>query len=351
MAIWRMPPRPRDPSTKTVYLDQSTLCDAYRACMSPPSALATYKPLKGWIERVAREANLCLSTAHIVEISRIPSQHTVQAEQIAAWIDSMPTLWMRSINDIEPEEGDYWTKIAAGITPAHEVDVFAADISEAFAMMDAAAMREAASMPGSICPYLDAAREYGFAEQRDDMLKMVEAFRVNYEQVTALGWTKEQKRQDRESKQRVDIRTIALEAVERMNRNGDADLGTTPLLRSQVMNPLVKLVEINLKALPSWRVRQAHSMGIAERYRTLPRTKKREDDVRGDWLDYQHVAVAAAHCDVFTCDGRVAASIRDARVGLGLAPPLTPKHHRGGVAGFVSELMGEWPGPPRQPRH
>ena len=333
-------PRLREKSKRTIYLDQSTLCDAFRSCMQPPSAVAEYRPLMPWIERVAHEANLCLSTAHIIEIAGIPQKHLVQAEGIAAWVDALPTVWVRSVNEVVPEEADYWTKRAAGIVPSGEPENFTDDIADAYSTMDPAARRTAAATPGSIYPFLDAAREYGFEDARDRMREVAEAIRTVYEQRRALGivFTDARQRQER----RTAIRTLALEAIERVNARNDADLGGQQLPRT-TMDLLVDLWEKDPTVLPSWRIRLAHTTYLAERYGKISSDKKLRAETRSDWVDYQHVAVAAAHCAVFTCDGRVAASIREARVGLGLSPPLTAKNHPGGIAGFVAALMSMWP--------
>lgn len=341
-----MPPRSRDPTTKTIYLDQSTLSDAFRSCLEPPTASAAYQPLNAWIGRVAREANLCVSTAHILETAAFPPERTVQAERFAAWIDSLPTVWMRSMLDVIEEESDYWTKMAAGITPASEVVVFASDIEGAFSGITAEQRRSAAARPGSIHPYLDAARVLVEREREDqarhaERLAMVEAQRTNQEAVLAAGVTAEERRRDLDSKTRTEIRKVARDAVTRMNERQDADLREGPLSQS-VQDKLVELVAANPKALPSWRVRRAHAMRLAERYRTLPRTEKHEKKIDGDGGDYHHLGVAAAHCQIFTCDRTVAGAIHEARVALGLPPPLSRSAYPDDGA-FVAALMKEWP--------
>lgn len=58
-----MAPRAPDTTKATVYLDQSTVCDAFRVHLQPPGADPAFRPLLTWVEHVARDANLCLSTA------------------------------------------------------------------------------------------------------------------------------------------------------------------------------------------------------------------------------------------------------------------------------------------------
>jgi hypothetical protein len=57
-----MPIKPFDPSKLSVYPDHSTLCDAFKSNTSDGGGVSpAFRPLKGWIERVAHEASLCLS--------------------------------------------------------------------------------------------------------------------------------------------------------------------------------------------------------------------------------------------------------------------------------------------------
>lgn len=159
-----MAPRATDRTKPTVYLDQSTVCDAFRVHLQTARADLAYRPLLPWIERVAREANLCLSTAHISEIGRWGDHTTANA--LADWIDGLPTVWMRSMLDINDEEDNFWTKVAAGLTPSSRVEPFTGSLLAAFNAMNADASTEALRRPGSVHPFLDAARTYGFPQGR-----------------------------------------------------------------------------------------------------------------------------------------------------------------------------------------
>lgn len=87
-----------DATRKTIYLDQSTISDAFLATEGKRNSDVGYEPLQGWIARVSREANLCLSTAHLVELARFPE--LVMADRIIVWLDSLPIVWVRPMDDI-----------------------------------------------------------------------------------------------------------------------------------------------------------------------------------------------------------------------------------------------------------
>ncbi len=100
-----------DPTRKTIYLDQSTISDAFLATEGRSNSDRGYAPLRDWIERVAHEANLCLSTAHLVEVARFPE--IVTGDRIVLWLESLPTVWVRPADDIAEDEDEVWTKFAA----------------------------------------------------------------------------------------------------------------------------------------------------------------------------------------------------------------------------------------------
>jgi hypothetical protein len=80
-----MAPKLYDRTKIAVYPDHSTLCDAFRAHRNRPDAAdcAAYRPLREWFERVAREANLCLSMVHLVELAAWGDEAT--ADEMARW--------------------------------------------------------------------------------------------------------------------------------------------------------------------------------------------------------------------------------------------------------------------------
>jgi hypothetical protein len=289
---------------------------------------------------VAREANLCLSTAHISEIARWPDRTTANA--LADWIDGMPTVWVRSMLDIGNEEDEFWTKVAAGLTPSSSVEPFTGSLLAAFSAMTADASTEAFRRPGSVHPFLEAARTYGFPEVEAKMIAMIRAFQRNAEWARERRLSDARKAEDVAYNRRVDLRTRAEAARKRLNVRLDPDLGGKEI-DATVQDAIVDLVDRDSLAMPTWRMTGAFSARFADVSRGLQPGSKKERELVSSFFDYQHLAVAAVHCDVFTCDRMVREALTPSRVALGRSAALAPGQHPGGLAGFVADLMSTWP--------
>jgi hypothetical protein len=68
-----------------------------------------------------------------METAKLP--HLSTREALIAWLNSLPIVWVRSLRDILPDEYEYCTKIAAGISGATPVPLFADNITGAFSLM------------------------------------------------------------------------------------------------------------------------------------------------------------------------------------------------------------------------
>src|ERR1019366_9788765 len=75
-----------------------------------------YATLGPWIERVAKQANLCLSAVHMGELAQW--RRTTEAEHIAEWLDSLPVVWTKGIERTQNEEAEHWVRVAVGAPPA-----------------------------------------------------------------------------------------------------------------------------------------------------------------------------------------------------------------------------------------
>src|SRR5580693_3235237 len=103
-----------DPTKLAIYPDHSTLSDAFRARWTHATATErAHAPLREWFERVAREANLCLSPLHLIELAGWDDLAT--ADEMARWYGSLPIVWVRLIQYAEELEAEHWTKVAASV--------------------------------------------------------------------------------------------------------------------------------------------------------------------------------------------------------------------------------------------
>lgn len=126
-----MPPKSRDPDRPTFYLDQSTLSDAFRSTFVEGARRSdpAYLPLRPWIERVAREANLCLSSTHVLELA---AWSELEADAMAEWLDSLDIVWMRSYPDVQRAEDEYVVRVVAGVHDAEPTSPFAPSFLTSF---------------------------------------------------------------------------------------------------------------------------------------------------------------------------------------------------------------------------
>src|SRR5580658_6508555 len=70
----------------------------------------SYAAIVPWVERVAQQANLCLSFAHLLELENWGDRNTARA--MVEWYDGLPTVWTLSRHDDAHEfESEHWTKV------------------------------------------------------------------------------------------------------------------------------------------------------------------------------------------------------------------------------------------------
>ncbi|WP_394845136.1 hypothetical protein LZC95_49915 [Pendulispora brunnea] len=330
-----MPPRAYDASKVTFYLDQSTVSDAFRAVTVPPRADAAYRPLLAWMERLAREANLCFSIAHIAEIARW-ADHGL-ADALAEWLDGITTVWVRPMLEVMTEEEDYWTAVAAGATPQTEVIPFALSPTGVFSRTSVADSIRAFREPGSIS---SPAGEELFEQEDNEVRTMLRAIQQNEAWVREQKWSAQKKSNERESARKADLFARARDAAIRRNA-APANAWIDP--DGDIQGALVDLVDQDPRSLPSWRIRRDFNDKFDQVARARKPGSRGESKLISSFRDYWHLAVAAAYCDVFTCDQLVYDAIAPARTRLGKKATLAPSKHRGGPVGFVTGLVATWP--------
>ncbi len=155
-----MPSKTVDPNKPTFYLDNSTLCagiKAHRLLKGNAEAFAPYRPIVPWVERVAREANFCLSLTHITELARWDGDPET-ADAMARWYDELPVVWTHGRDAIAGSEDSHWVAIAGGAPPP-EVRVFAPSLLSAFQDIGQPAAAYALASPCPVLALLQASRE------------------------------------------------------------------------------------------------------------------------------------------------------------------------------------------------
>jgi hypothetical protein len=323
-----MPIKPFDPSKLSVYPDHSTLCDAFKSNTSDGGGVSpAFRPLKGWIERVAHEASLCLSVYHLTELSRWDDRK--RAEEMALWYEGLPVVLMRSVRDVEDEEAECWLNIATGGSSDTKRFAFASSLIAAFHDLTPGEIETISREAQPLLALLEAMRLRGNDADIDQFIAGAEAFRADRKWADAQGWDAARKTWQTAFNIRRALRAQAcvLGRPFHPGRTGN--------------DVLVRLYETNARALPRFRLAMAFNEGLA-----AGAARKGEGGAglrkayRGSFYDWAHL-LGGAYCDVFTCDGEVSKWIGELRAGFGLRPQMTAKGLPPET--FVRELMATWP--------
>jgi hypothetical protein len=333
-----MPSKQRDPQKPTVYLDQSTLSDAFRAHHSGVGRLAdpAYLPLLQWIGRVAAEANLCISSVHLLELAGWVADEPM-ADAICAWLDALPTVSVASLQRVQLAEEEGWVRRATSVE-TQRADPFLPSIAALFPIAPDISQR-LLSRPQPLVALLVAMREL---RGRYDNLAPDHAARVRADRVAPehAHVTSERGASIIELHHRQDLARRATSAAQRLRSSGMLPDSCTD---QQVLHTAFALYESDESELPLYRIQKAYGKGLAEGIER--RTAGSAKDVKalsGAAEDGLHL-VGAAYCDVFTCDRATSLSIGDVRQRIGRRPQLAVGGHPGGAAGFVGDLMATWP--------
>jgi hypothetical protein len=342
-----------DPTKITVYPDNSTVCAAFKAHRNQADAAeySAYLPLRDWFERVACEANLCLSMMHLGELFRWDDHDT--ADAIARWYDTLPVLWMKSMyDDMEEFEAERWTAIAAGVEVEPNAKPFATTLLTSFRSLSVDAVAALLAQPLPSFAIVKSMRESSEWHQRFQAYNevyigtMMDVWR-DHQWADAQGWTDDMKRKATECNVRVALRERARDADKRLTSKGNAAYAAKECRDGDVQDRLVELYQREPKAMPLFRVIRQFNEGAnahVERGQIVngQPSKSLRKTLLSSFGDWMHL-VGAAYCDVFTCDGTVSGWLGDVRVSLGLRPQLASRGYMGGPEAFVRDLMATWP--------
>jgi hypothetical protein len=349
-----MASKPHNPTKISVYLDHSTLCDAFKAHRNRPDATdySAYRPLRDWLERVSTEANLCLSTAHIAELAEWNDHQT--ADEMARWYDALQIVWTLSMfNDADAFEDEQWTKIAANANTDRRAGAFAPSLLTSFHLMSQEVAADLLASPEPVLKMMRAMRGSPQWHERwaktypNQFINSLVMVKQNHDASRATpGWNEGMGRDHVAHNVREDLRRRAREADLRLIRRGDAAYVVKTCLSEQVPERLVALYEREPKAMPLFRVIHRFNEGAiarierAEIVNGVPSNRVRAalGSSFGDWI---HL-VGAAYCDVFSCDGTVSKWLGDLRTTFGFRPQLSVGGYPGGATAFVKDLMATW---------
>ncbi len=329
----------RDRSKPVVYLDTSTLCDAFKAHVGSGSEkLAAYRPLLPWIAGVAKKANLCVSLFHLIELAAWPD--TLSADGICEWLDALPLVWTYLPPNTDRIENEYWVKRAAGVADEIVAEPFAPSMLSALSFVGPSDVARVLGAAHPVVELLRLLRRVSNTRLRE-MAGLAQILREHDASILDERSEKE-KFANIESERRRELRQRAYDTDKQLTFSRDPRYATKTCTAGDVQDLLVNLYEANPKAMAACRVRWKFADG--HRAQALARKRpstKESKQLRGSSLDLMHLTVGAAYCDVFTCDGTVSDWLGDVRETLGLKRQMAVRGKT--VEEFVNSLMATWP--------
>ncbi len=320
--------KPFSAGKPTVYLDTSTLSDAFFSCsVESDKREPDYAPLISWIERVAGEANLVLSGNHLLELRDWKSERECRA--LVTWLDGLPVVWAHSFGTVLMLEDEHWLLRAFGQDP-DAVLPFAPSLGSSFDVLSP----EASATFLTQRSLWDVVQSLGYRSSRPRNIAVGAASGYRYDQ--QFGLPAEEHDRIAEWNSTAMLADRAIEASRRL-----ASKGFRLPARSgrEVAAALTSVLAAQPRALPLERVMRAFTKGFFAKSRRLEEGSKKAGKQASTTHDAAHL-VGAAYCDVFTCDGDVAEWLGDVRVSLGLQPQIRKKGKS--KAELVQALTHDW---------
>jgi hypothetical protein len=336
-----MPPKPHTPGKRSFYLDQSHLCEALRAHFvgsgSGPSHPA-YLPVLPWLERVATEANLCLSFAHILEFARWGDRDAADAAM--KWLDARPFVWCSMLHQVHEREDEHWLNVALGRTPAEPCTPYVPTFASMVKHLSPGFVMEFLHDP-TLLGLVRKARKLEPNKESEFSRQTAAMFRNDRSQAEARGMSEEDKRDAVQYNLLVDLRKRAVEAHNRLWLK-DPSYVALDLSRSQYMDKLADIYASDPHSLPTFRLVHQFSDEFAKVAVARTPGSRGDRDLDSSTLDLTHAAAGAGYCWVFTCDNLTDKILGGVRESFGLPRQLSTGR-LGGPEKFVEALMATWP--------
>lgn len=336
-----MPSKPRDPSKRTIYLDQSTLSDLVHGATvgrAQKPGDAVYKDMLPWVRHIAQTENLCLSLAHVVELGQWGDQGAANAA--VELLDELPYVWLEIGQQLAEAEEEYWLAIAAGVDLRGRSPYFPSQPS-LLSLLRPATPHIAANMlvNPTLRGLLEGARGRGSAQDQAFSQQVRDKIRADRDWANERGMTDKEKAERTGYNFRVDLRTRGWDAHTRLRNKPDWawDYAETEVTQGQATQLLEDIYTNNPRSLPSFRIYTRFLQVYADLVRRRAPGSKGDRALDSSLTDATHISVGAAYCDVFTCDFEASKIMGDERQKLGFAPQMTVRGH-GGPEGFVRAI-------------
>lgn len=315
------------PELPTVYVDWSTLVDAFKGLQL--HAPATDKALAAAIDRASRAANLCMSFVHLYELLRWSDERA--RDECAIWLDHLDVVWLRVPEEVHDAELENLLRgAAAGRQRPPRVPALPSMLSLLPYEKEPEALAYALRK-NSIKDFVREVSTSRLTPRIEQFATMSTAASRRFWQDRKEGLanhTEEEMRAVLDRRWDAKLVTQALEINRRLVLTHDSSylvqrgaLFVPPdeaFVRAAV-RPLEEIKQVLPYAYLHHKVMQNRSFQLARR--PTDGSRNFAAATRGDLFDQWHL-VGAAYCDVFTCDAGTAAALDDGRSELGRAREL-----------------------------
>lgn len=335
-----MPGKPITRGRPLVYLDHSTLVDAFAG--RETTAPADTRDLLRTVERIASTANLCLSLTHAWELAHY--DHEARRRDRSRWIESLPVVWCHSDNEvIEREVINAVAGSARGTVIAPPLPAVPSFLSLFGEALTGEALAYALTHPSleDFVEFIASEPKLLAGLEGIRRLSVDGARRLYTDHVAGLRAVDESTmRAELERRLRLNLEHDLRAAAARLRSNPHGEFF---VMRSGILVPpsdedVLSAVRglPDLRTLPFVFLSQRVTQNMAfESARLRPSVTSRAfDQQRGDAYDNFHL-VGAAYCDLFTCDTRTARWLAGGRELIGRAPAITAE---GGIASLNLRL-------------
>lgn len=310
-----MPPKTHDPTKPTVYLDTSTLADAFEGLSV--SATSEQRRLQNYVTHVAKASNLVLSYFHLAELTQW--EHP-EGRARDVWLEGMPVVWSRFFAHVREDEDDHWLALAMGAPDPPAIRVFAPSMLTAFEELTPEGAVDGlrhATVPAMA----ELLRVEPDVKYRRLGVNFLARFAADQEAIRAAHATPDQVEAEAAYRGSVELRKNAIAAHRRLAASSIA-YRQLRLSEGGVQDPFVDFVAKTPSAVPITRVTRAFTPGFADTARRANRGRKRVRKAESAPLDFMHAAIGAAYCDIFTCDEETSAWLGNTRKDLGLSEQI-----------------------------
>ena len=313
-----MPSKPYSPGLPSVYLDQSTLLDAYRGTWI--GSQKDHRELASLIRELAETANLCLSHAHIWETAAWESEY----EGMATWLDTLNIVWLRPFLDVQKSEDEHLMRGVMDLEQPAPVSVFAGSFLASFVggitPENTSEMLACPTVRSAVCE-VRASQQPTYV--RPFMPHAHATLRRDREMAYAAGVSAEQLRNRIGDKHRRNIRKRANLAYGRLIADTEKRPGTVTTPQA-AEKEFVRRYEMDQGVLRTTRVMEQYFQAFeretgAQTAGSKAVTKKHASG----FFDITHALVGAAYCDVFNCDVFTARCLAGLRESWNMASTIS----------------------------